>query len=157
MLANTEVYRRVKPVDIAPVLAALPGLQFVRAGNMAGAPPALVTIPSVELPATVTRFVESLGLGGVPHRRFFRRLEPGQGIPRHTDSWIPLGSNIQRFQVPVISHPDIVMRWPDDGVEAHLAPGFLYEVRYDRIHEVINMTASERIHLQIDQIGATIA
>mgnify|MGYP001577012541 FL=1 len=55
-----------------------------------------------------------------------------------------------------MSHPDIVMRWPDDEVEVHLAPGYLYEVRYDRLHEVVNTTASARIHLQIDQIGATI-
>ena len=157
MLASTECYRLVKPVNIAPLLAALFALQFVRAGNMAGAAPALVTIPGAELPETVTRFVEGLELGGATHRRFFRRLEPGQGIPRHVDSWIPPGSNIQRFQVPVVSHPEIVMRWPDDGAEAHLAPGFLYEVRYDRLHEVVNETASERIHLQIDQIGATIA
>ena len=156
MLASTECYRRLTPVDITPLLEALSALQFVRAGNMAGAPPALVTIPSAELPATVTRFVESLGLGGVTHRRFFRRLKPGQGIPQHTDSWIPAGSNLQRFQVPVVSHPEILMRWPEDGIEYHLEPGYLYEVRYDRPHEVVNETTSERIHLQIDQIGATI-
>ena len=156
MLASTECYRLVAPVDIAPLVAALPTLQFVCAGNMAGDGPCFVTIPGAELPETVTRFVEGLGLGGETHRRFFRRLEPGQGIPRHVDSWIPTNSNIQRFQVPVVSHPSIVMRWPEDGVEIHLAPGFLYEVRYDRPHQVVNETTSERIHLQIDQIGATI-
>ena len=157
MLASAECYRLVKPVNIAPLLAALDALQFVRAGNMAGAAPALVTIPSAELPETVTRFVAGLGLGGRTHRRFFRRLEPGQGIPLHVDDWIPVASNLRRFQVPVVTHPEIIMRWPYDGVEAHLAPGFLYEVRYDRHHEVVNTTASERLHLQIDQIGATIA
>ena len=156
MLASAECYRLVKSVDITSLLAALDSLQFVCAGNMAGAPPAFVTIPGAELPATVTRFVEGLGLGGETHRQFFRRLEPGQGIPRHVDSWIPPGSNIQRFQVPVVSHPEIIMRWPEDGVETHLEPGWVYEVRYDRPHEVVNATSSKRIHLQIDQVGATI-
>ena len=157
MLASTECYRRLTPVDITPLLGALPALQFVRAGNMAGAGPCFVTIPGAELPETVTRFVEGLGLGGETHRRFFRRLEPGQGIPRHVDSWIPVDSNIRRFQVPILSRPEILMRWPDDGIETHLEVGWLWEVRYDRPHEVLNPTPYERVHLQVDQIGATIA
>lgn len=48
------------------------------------------------------------------------------------------------------------MRWPDDGVEEYLEPGFLYEVRIDRTHEVVNEADVPRVHLQVDQVNATI-
>ena len=47
------------------------------------------------------------------------------------------------------------MRWPAADVEVYLEPGFLWEVRVDCEHEVINDADVERIHIQIDQAGAT--
>jgi hypothetical protein len=156
VLSSTECYRLLKEVDITPVLEILADLKFVGSGDMAGASPSYVTIPSATLPDAVDHLVQSLGLGGSTHRRFFRRLEPGQGIPVHVDSWVPADANLRRFHLPIVSHPGIFMRWPDDHEQVYLMPGFLYEVRYDRLYEVVNRTTSERIHLQIDQIGATI-
>jgi hypothetical protein len=70
---------------------------------------------------------------------------------------MPAELDWRRFQLPIVTHPDILMRWPDDDVEAHLAPGILYEVNYSRTHEVINnQNEVDRIHLQIDQIDSTI-
>jgi hypothetical protein len=88
---------------------------------------------------------------------FCRKLLAHQSIPPHVDDhkWMR-GTDIRRFQLPLISHPDIKMKWPEDGVELHLAPGYLYEVRFDRTHEVINNTDCERIHVQIDQHNAKI-
>jgi hypothetical protein len=100
--------------------------------------------------------VESLDLGGTLARAVLRRLSPRQSIPPHVDDWMPAEADWRRFQVPLITHPDVVMRWPDDGVSVHLEPGFLYEVRYDRAHEVVHGAECERIHLQIDQVDATI-
>ena len=98
--------------------------------------------------------VLGLNLGGETHRVFLRKLENGQCIPPHIDSWVPKGWS--RFHIPLISHSDIKMRWPMDNIEVHLEPGYLYEVRVDRLHEVINPTNCERIHIQIDQINTTI-
>ena len=79
------------------------------------------------------------------------------GIGLHIDTWIAeRGLDVRRFQVPITTHPDIVMRWPDDGIEVHLEPGWVYEVRHDRIHEVVNDTDTDRIHIQVDQMGATV-
>lgn len=151
-LASAEVYQRIKPVDIAPVLAGLEDYRFIDTKKWT----AWVTNHSAAPPKPLDDFVNNLALGGVRMRMFLRKLMPGQNIPPHVDDWIPEDQHWRRFQVPLISHPDIVMRWPDDGVEVHLEPGYLYEVRYDRVHEVVNDTDSERIHIQIDQANATI-
>ncbi len=155
---QAECFRRLEPVDIRPVLSLLDALPFFTA-NVGGKTPEryeCYVVLSTQFPPALTEFVDALGIGGRQGRAIMRRLEPGQGIPRHTDNWMPDEKDWRRFQVPVTSHPDIVMRWPDDGVSVHLEPGWLYEVRYDRTHEVINDTDCERIHIQIDQMGATI-
>jgi len=89
-------------------------------------------------------------------RMFLRKLMPGQNIEPHVDAWIPEDQHWRRFQVPLQTHPSVMMRWPDDGVEEHLEVGWLYEVRFDRTHEVVNPSSIERIHIQVDQMGATI-
>lgn len=142
----------MKAVDIAPVLAALSEFRFHDTHKWT----AWVTDHNSAPHPALAAFVDSLELGGVQMRLFCRKLMPGQNIPPHTDSWIPADQNWRRFQVPLVSHPDIKMRWPDDAIEVHLAPGYLYEVRFDRKHEVVNQTDSERIHIQIDQMAATI-
>jgi len=160
VLSETEVYRLVKPVDITPALALLDKLSFFRA-NPGGDPANPKKMPCdvvvrASFPPILQAFVEDFGLGGHLGRAIIRRLAPYQGIPPHIDEWMPGEANWRRFQLPLISHPDIKMRWPDDGVELHLEPGKLYEVRFDRTHEVINPTDVARTHLQIDQIDATI-
>lgn len=153
MLRDNEAYRRIKPVDIASLQRVAHLLRFKDWGPPSGWLSDTNTVPPPEFDRVVSR----LGLGGKVYRQFCRKLMPGEGIAPHIDDWIAeRGLDIRRFQVPVITHPDIVMRWPDDGVEVHLEPGWLYEVRFDRMHEVVNRTDCERIHIQIDQMGATI-
>ena len=153
--------RRIKPVDIGPVLAILPGLQFIgvnTAGSVADPNkyPCFAVLQA-SFPAALKEFVAGLELGGRLARAILRKLPPLQSIPPHIDTWMPAEMDWRRFQVPIVSHPDIVMAWPDDGVAEHLEPGWLYEVRFDRTHEVVNpVPGVERIHLQIDQVGATI-
>mgnify|MGYP001572942108 CR=1 FL=1 len=159
MLGIHEVYKRIGPVNLTPILSVLDQLPFVDicVGSIDPRHPyCAVVVPGTKLPDAVSHFVQSLGLGGTPHRYFFRKLYPGWGIRPHTDDWIPAEAHIRRFQVPLVSHPDILMRWPTDGIEVYLEPGWFYEVRYDRLHEVVNPTQSERIHLQVDQVDATI-
>ena len=158
MLEAHECYRNLGPVEIEPVVRELDALRFVDSGGVC----AWVTDPKSKAPASLVALVRSLGLGGRSARMFCRRLAPGQSIAPHADSEIQHeGSRLKagdwrRFHVPLKSHPQIKMRWPEDGQELHLEPGWLYEVRYDRTHEVVNPTLCERIHIQIDQVGATI-
>lgn len=151
-LASAGVYQRFQAVDIAPVLAVLGTFRFVDTQKCT----AWVTDHTAPAPEPLDAFVDGLGLGGTRMRMFCRKLMAGQGIAPHVDSWVPADQAWRRFQAPLTSHPDIVMRWPDDGVSVHLEPGWLYEVRYDRRHEVVNDTRCERVHIQIDQMGATI-
>ena len=145
----------MKPVDIAPVLNDLDRLQFVHVNQAGGKYPCDVVLSASFTPA-IREFVESLGLGGRTARAMLRRLGPYQSIPPHVDDWMPKEFSWTRFQVPITSHPDIVMRWPDDQVSVHLEPGFLYQVRFDRTHQVDHNVDCSRIHLQIDQIDSTI-
>ena len=150
-----EVCRLIKSVDIAPVLRDLDRLQFVHVNQGGGKYPCDVVLSS-SFTAGIHQFVESLELGGRTARAMLRRLEPRQSIPPHVDDWMPKEMNWSRFQVPITSHPDIVMRWPEDGVSVHLEPGFLYQVRFDRTHQVDHNADCSRVHLQIDQIDSTI-
>lgn len=152
MLAQHECYKALKKIDIGPMLAVLDQLRFIDSKGKC----AWVTDPASQAPQQLLDLVNSLGLGGKYERVFCRRLEPHQNIAPHVDDWMGTRPDWRRFQIPLTSHSDIKMRWPDDGIEAHLAPGYLYEVRFDRLHEVWNPTDCSRIHIQIDQSGATI-
>lgn len=151
-MGPSDVYRRIKPVDIGGILEVIGALEFADSGNKC----ALVTKPGSAAPEPLLNMVRGLELGGTFKRMFCRKLNPYQGIDAHIDDWILPEWNLRRFQVPLTSHPDIIMRWPDDEIEVHLEPGYLYEVRYDRMHEVVNKTPHARIHIQIDQLNATI-
>jgi hypothetical protein len=160
-LADNQCYQVVKAgVDVAPIVALLDRLPFmginyhIPAGSDPNRPACDVVLAD-KFPPDLLAFIGQLDLGGTTGRMVIRRLNPGQNIPLHTDAWMPGELNWRRFQIPLVSAPDVRMRWPNDGADVHLEPGNVYEVRYDRPHEVVNPSAT-RIHLQIDQIDATI-
>ena len=159
-LQSDQCYQIVGAVDVAPVLAVWDRLAFLSINyHLDGSDtnkPACDVVLSDKFPAEVKALIDGLGLGGTLGRAVIRRLPPHRGIPLHVDAWMPNELNWRRFQVPLITHPDIVMRWPDDDVAVHLEVGNVYEVRYDRPHEVVNPTAIGRTHIQVDQIEATI-
>lgn len=157
-LGLCEVYRKIKSVDLAPVLATLDQMQFVHV-NQGGTTPeryACDVVLQDKFTPELRRLIMALDLGGRQARAILRRLPPRQSIPVHVDKWMPEEADWRRFQVPITSHPEIVMRWPADEVSIHLRPGWLYEVRFDRPHEVVHNVDCARIHLQIDQVDATI-
>ncbi len=158
-MKQAECFRRIKPVDIRPILPLLDELPFFYA-NAGGTSPdkyECFVVLSGDFPQILHDMVSGLELGGRLGRSILRRLGPGVDIPPHTDTWMPdEEEDWKRFQIPLTSHPDIIMRWPDDNVSVHLEPGWLYEVRRDRTHEVNHNAGCQRIHLQIDQIGATV-
>ena len=152
MLLPHEVCKRLGPVDLAPVLRVLDRLEFEDSGGKC----AWVTKKGSVAPPELIALINGLRIGGTTKRMFCRKLMARQGIAPHIDDWVPQESNWRRFQLPLVSHPAILMRWPNDDVEMHLAPGWLWEVRFDRLHEVVHNADCERIHVQIDQVGATI-
>lgn len=157
-LGEHQCYQIVKAVDVAPLRAALERLQFV---GIRGDPrdpnkPACSVALSDKFPPDVRDWITGLELGGELGRAIFRKLSPGQNIPPHTDAWMPGELDWRRFQVPVVTEPEVIMSWPDHGVKLHLEPGYIYEVRYDITHEVVHGGRGERVHLQLDQVRATI-
>lgn len=155
-LGATECFRCIKPVDIGPVLSIMDRLPFFSVNQNAAEKYACDVVVKSQFTRELHDLLADLDLGGELARAVLRRLEPRKGIPPHTDKWMPAESKWRRFQVPLVTHPEIKMRWPEDHIEAHLAPGYLYEVRFDRLHEVVNQTDVQRTHLQVDQVGATI-
>lgn len=158
-LPDNRCYQIVREdVDVAPIAAMLDSLSWYgvpgdpRDPNK---PPCSVVLPD-KFPPAVEQFIASLDLGGECARAIIRKLAPGQDIPLHVDAWMPQELDWRRFQVPIVTQPDVVMGWPSDKTWLHLSPGYVYEVRYDRPHEVTASKIGPRVHLQIDQIGATV-
>ena len=152
-----ECYRVIKRVDIEAVSQEIGRLTFISVNQNSREKCACRALLEAHFTPVIREFIAGLNLGGRQARAVFRLLPKKQGIDPHKDEWMPQELDWRRFQLPIITHPEIIMRWPDDGVEAHLEPGVLYEVNYSRTHEVINpQDEIERIHLQIDQIDATI-
>ncbi len=147
-----EMCRQIKPVDIGSLLRLVPDMEFYDTGGIN----AWLTVTGSAPPSEMVELVGQLKLGGKPIKWVCRKLMARQGIAAHVDSYVEEAGEIRRFHIPITSHPDIVMRWPNDNFEMHLEPGWLYEVCYSRLHEVINNTDSERVHLQINQLDATI-
>lgn len=156
MLGAGECYRLIRPVDIKAVLPELDGLPFFSSGQSAPGMYVCDVLVQSQFPPALRALVDGLKLGGDTARAVLRRLGPRQSIPPHVDDWMPQEADWRRFQVPLVTDPSIVMRWPNDWQEAHLAAGWLYEVRFDRLHEVVNGWDGHRVHLQIDQVNATI-
>ena len=138
--------RRIRPVDIADALCALSEVRFVDTGGTNG---------WIANPDWLGAFVERLALGGTVMRALCRLLPAGQGIPPHVDAPMFRSNCERRFHVPLLTHPGVMMRWPDDGVEEHLEAGYLYEVRYDRLHEIVHRAPVDRVHIQINVVNAT--
>ena len=151
MLELHECYKRIKSCSIEPVLKVIDKLEFIDSKGVC----AWVSDPKVQAPKELIQLVRSLNLGGSYYRMFCRKLLAKQPILPHVDAheWM---TNIRRFHIPLTSSPSITMRWPNDNVEVYLEPGYLWEVRVDRLHEVINNSDIDRIHIQIDQRNATI-
>jgi hypothetical protein len=156
-LSPTESYRRIKPVDISRVLAIVDDLPWFhvnqegRSSSSYGCDVVLKPFPN-----PVGDLIAGLGIGGRLARAILRRLEPLQSIPLHTDSWMPEGMDWRRFQVPLVTDSSIVMAWPEAGDSVYLEPGYLWEVRFETPHEVVNNWDGRRVHLQIDAVDATI-
>ncbi len=156
MLGNRS-YELIRAVDITPILAVLPGLVFTAVNSGSTNPaksPCSVVVGA--LPQIITDTVAGLGLGGETKRILLRKLVPRQGMAPHIDQFLAAEADWRRFQLPLVTHASVRMRWPETGEEVHLEMGFLYEVDFSRLHEVVNGWDGERVHLQIDQVGATI-
>jgi hypothetical protein len=160
-LRSDQCWQVVGEIDISPALAELDAIPF-KMRNVGSTNPNKLECPVVPAGARLPQGLEIVidaalaVLGGEPARFVVRKLAQRQSIGPHIDSLLPEEYDWRRFQLPLVTDPRIIMRWPDDGQELHLRAGILYEVRADRTHEVVNPAEIERIHLQLDQINATV-
>lgn len=139
-----ECCRKVRPVNIERALECLRSTTFTDTGGTNG---------HIAKPAWLAEFVKELDLGEVS-LALLRKLPPGQGIPPHIDTVRGRANKGRRYHVPLVTHPLVTMRWPDDGEEHHLEAGWLYEVDYTRLHEIVHRAPIDRIHVQVNAYGA---
>lgn len=142
MGARHDLCRKICQVDITAALAALPATPFVDTGGTNG---------HIARPAWLGEFVSSLELGRVL-LAVVRKLAPFHGIPPHIDTVRGKANTGRRYHIPLVTHPLVTMRWPDDGEEHHLEAGWLYEVDYTRLHEIVHRAPIDRIHVQINAV-----
>jgi len=140
---NKGCYRKIRPVDISAILPKLADVAFEDTGGPNG---------WIARPAWMAGFIASLEPEGEVTFTLIRKLPPFQNLPPHIDSHRNIPNLGKRFHVPLITHPDVVMRWPDDGVEVHLEAGWLYEVCYTKLHEVAHRAPIDRIHLHFNVV-----
>lgn len=136
--------RKLRQVDIAAALAALPATEFRDSGGTNG---------HLAFPGWLLPFVESLALDGRVNFAVVRKLPAYQGIPPHIDHGVPQINSGHRYHVPLVTHRLVTMRWPEDGEEHHLEAGWLYEVDYTRLHEIVHRAPIDRIHVQVNVSG----
>lgn len=136
--------RRIRQIDISAALAALPSTEFRDTGGSNG---------HIAEPEWLDEFVASLELGGDVLYRVLRKLPAFQGIPAHIDAerMSPVNAG-RRYHVPLVTHPLVTMRWPEDGEEHHLEAGWLYEVDYTRLHEIVHRAPIDRVHVQVNAL-----
>lgn len=133
--------RKLREVDTTAALALLPETQFRDTGGTNG---------HIAFPPWLLPFVESLALDGKVNFAVVRKLPAYQGIPPHIDHGVPEINSGRRYHVPLVTHPLVTMRWPLDGEEHHLEAGWLYEVDYTKLHEIVHRAPIDRVHVQIN-------
>lgn len=140
IVENKGCYRKIKPVDISGILPLLPEVQFedMRVDGW------------IARPDWLADFIAALEPEGKVTFTLIRKLPPFQNLPPHKDSWGNMPNTGGRFHVPLLTHPDVKMRWPEDDVEVHLEAGWLYEVNYLKLHEVQHRAPVDRVHLHFN-------
>jgi hypothetical protein len=79
------------------------------------------------------------------------RLAPGAAVPPHADINYHWFYRV-RVHVPVITREEV--RFTCDGTSVHMAPGEAWVFDNWRLHDVVNPTPDERIHLVADTAGS---
>lgn len=136
-------YRKICRLDISRPLDLLPTVQFVDTGG----PNGWLSFPP---PQWALDFIDSLSPPGRVVYPMLRKLPAFQNLPPHKDTYGNLANTGRRMHVPLVSHPDVTMRWPDDGVEVWLEPGWLWEVNFLKLHEVRHRAEVDRVHLHFN-------
>ena len=137
----TQLWQKHHRVDITLPLSELPNTKFINTGGTNG---------WVAQPAWMHPFIATLAPEGKVTFACLRKLPPYQNIPPHIDAWKNRPNVGKRFHVPLLTHPLVKMRWPDDGEEVHLEAGWLYEVCFTRLHEVVHLAPVDRVHLHFN-------
>jgi LPS sulfotransferase NodH len=78
------------------------------------------------------------------------RLAPGAGVPAHADINYQWFYRV-RLHIPVTTRPEV--RFHCGGASVHMAPGEAWVFDNWRLHNVVNPTPDERIHLVADTAG----
>lgn len=136
--------QKIRQIDISDLIPRLETIAFINTGGTNG----WVAQPDWMLP-----FIRNISPDGEITFACIRKLPPYQNIPPHIDSWNNRPNVGKRFHIPLLTHPGVTMRWPDDNVEIHMEAGWLYEVCFRKLHEVVHLAPVDRIHLHYNVVN----
>ena len=144
----TWCYRELETFDPALLVALLPTFVWkseYKNSYSLGCLRAEIHAASQEQMAAIYKLANSYGPSS---RGDLRKVPPNGAITPHRD--MNVGKDERRIHWPLVSHPDIKMIWPEEGVELHLVPGQVYEVNPHQLHTIVNPTSVDRVHLVLD-------
>lgn len=81
-------------------------------------------------------------------RAMITRLAPGKQIYAHADVLGRYANTYKRFHVPLQSSPGCIFCAGDEQVQ--MRPGEVWDFNAHAVHQVVNNSDSDRIHLIID-------
>lgn len=76
------------------------------------------------------------------------KLAPGKRIHAHADTRGRYANTYRRFHVPLQAGPGCIFRADDEEVQ--MRPGEVWDFDAHAVHEIINNSAVDRIHLIVD-------
>lgn len=98
-----------------------------------------------EASAPVLRWIESVALRpGAFNRVVLSNVPAHKGILPHTDDRDIL---TMHGHLPILTHPDITLRYPQRQEAYHLKRGHIYRMDKNQEHAVENPTRLDRVHL----------
>ena len=145
--------QRLCPVDVAPLLALLPLLQWQRSGTN----PWDGTYGMIgwsHTPERVREAIVAIAEDVLPPGRrrgttFLAKMVPGQRHPLHVDA--EDGGCDYRIHVPLLTNPKAV--FISEGIEHHMPVGWAYRVDPTKEHTAANYGESDRVHLLFNAVA----
>ncbi|TAL13927.1 hypothetical protein EPN95_04540 [Patescibacteria group bacterium] len=85
---------------------------------------------------------------GYTNRVLLSCVPAGEEILPHRDDFGEVVRNKSyHCHIPIITHPDAIMGYPDKGIELHMKAGHLYSIDETERHYVKNPSKMDRVHL----------
>lgn len=141
-------------VDLEPLVSAvgsIPADRWVFRGDPESDTTCVVREDSPDFPKDiVSRVLDAVTVfgPGYTNRVVLSCVPPGCEIKPHRDDFgEEVRSRSVHCHIPLTTHPDVIMGFPEHDIEAHMKAGHVYSMDETQVHYVKNPTETRRVHL----------